>query len=317
MNATYPQTAPQRKLTPNLRDKVRYVVHYCNLKLYLQLGLVVTQIHKVLMFKQSTWLKTYIYFNIHQRSLARSSFLKEFFKLMNNSVFGKTQDNLRKRVLDLSKQHIYNFHYNHMYEKYPHPNQLQLLFTDTDSLAYAVQTEGIYRDQTPAILLLELYEKTPVILLLEIYEKTPAILLENIRTDSSHITRNIYKQTTAILLEIYTNRLAPAILLEIYTNRLAPAILLEIYTNRLAPAILLEIYTNRLQPHYSKYRRSDSLQPYYSKYIRSDSLQPYYSKYIRSDSLQPYYSKYIQTDSLQPYYSKYIRTGSIQPYYSK
>ena len=40
--AAFPQTAPQRKLTPNLRDKVRYVVHYRNLKLYLQLGLVVT-----------------------------------------------------------------------------------------------------------------------------------------------------------------------------------------------------------------------------------------------------------------------------------
>ena len=39
--AVFPQTAPQRKLTPNLRDKVRYVVHYRNLKLYLKLGLLV------------------------------------------------------------------------------------------------------------------------------------------------------------------------------------------------------------------------------------------------------------------------------------
>ena len=88
----FPQTALQRKLTPNMRDKVRYVVHYCNLKLYLQLGLVVTQIHRVLTFKQSTWLKTYIDFNAHPRSLVGSSFLKEFFKLMNNSVFGKTRE---------------------------------------------------------------------------------------------------------------------------------------------------------------------------------------------------------------------------------
>ena len=49
--AIFPQTAPQRKLTPNLRDKVRYVVHYRNLKLYLQLHLVVTRIHRVLTFK--------------------------------------------------------------------------------------------------------------------------------------------------------------------------------------------------------------------------------------------------------------------------
>ena len=94
----FPQTAPQRKLTPNLRDKVRYVVQYSNLKLYLQLGPVVTRIHRVLTFKQSTWFKTYIDFNTHQRSLAGSSSLKDFFKLMNNNVFGKTQENLRKRV---------------------------------------------------------------------------------------------------------------------------------------------------------------------------------------------------------------------------
>ena len=97
-HAVFLQTAPQRKHTPNLRDKVRYVVHYRILKLYLQLGLVITRIHRVLTFKQSIWLKTYIDFNTHQRSLARSSFLKDFFKLMNNSVFGKTQENLRKRV---------------------------------------------------------------------------------------------------------------------------------------------------------------------------------------------------------------------------
>ena len=67
-HAVCTQTTTQRKLTPNLRDK------------------------------QSTWLKTYIDFNTHQRSLARSNFLKDFFKLMNNSVFGKIQENLRKRV---------------------------------------------------------------------------------------------------------------------------------------------------------------------------------------------------------------------------
>ena len=76
----------------SLLIKVRYVVHYRNLKLYLQLSLVVTRIYRMLTFKQSTWLKTYIDFNTHQRSLAGCSFL------MNNSVFGKTQENLRKRV---------------------------------------------------------------------------------------------------------------------------------------------------------------------------------------------------------------------------
>ena len=130
--------------------------------------------------------------------MAESSFLKDFFKLMNNSVSGKTQENLRKpvhvelitdagilskrvakpnfcrgnpitdcltaiqctaatltlnwpiyvgfSVLDLSKLHMYNFHNNHMCVKYPRPDQLRQLFTDTDSLAYAVQTEDICSD---------------------------------------------------------------------------------------------------------------------------------------------------------------------------
>ena len=96
--AVFPESAPQRKLTPNFRDKVKYVVHYRNLKLNLQLGLVVTKVQQVLTFKQSPWLKTYIDFNTRQRSLAGASFLKDFFKLMNNNVFGKTQENLRNRV---------------------------------------------------------------------------------------------------------------------------------------------------------------------------------------------------------------------------
>ena len=119
---------------------------------------------------------------------------------MNNSVFGKTQENLRKRVqvdivtdasilrkrvakpsfcrgmpitdcitvvqckvqtltlnrpiyvgftvLELSKLHMYDFHYNHMIAKFPLANQLKLLFTDTDSLAYAIKTNDIYKDMT-------------------------------------------------------------------------------------------------------------------------------------------------------------------------
>ena len=49
-------------------------------------------------------------------------------------------------VLELSKLHMYDFHYNHMRVKYPGPGQTWLLFTDTDSLAYAVQIDYIYRD---------------------------------------------------------------------------------------------------------------------------------------------------------------------------
>ena len=96
--AVFPKSVPQRKLMPNLMDKSQYVVHYKNLKLYVKLGLVVTKVHSVLAFKQSPWLKGYIDFYTHHRSLSDSGFLKDFFKLMNNAVFGKTQENLRKRV---------------------------------------------------------------------------------------------------------------------------------------------------------------------------------------------------------------------------
>ena len=73
----FPEYAPQRKLTPDLQDKVKYVVHYRNLKLYLQLGPVVTKVHWLLTFKQSAWLKIYINFNTLQFSLAGDSFLTD------------------------------------------------------------------------------------------------------------------------------------------------------------------------------------------------------------------------------------------------
>ena len=97
-SSVYPKSPPQTKLTPNLMDKSNYVAHYRNLKLYVQLGLVITKVHRVLTFKQSPWLKQYIDFNTHHRSLSDSGFLKGFFKLMNSSVFGKTQENLFNRV---------------------------------------------------------------------------------------------------------------------------------------------------------------------------------------------------------------------------
>ena len=155
---------------------------------------MVTKVHRVLAFNQSPWLKTYINFNTHQRSLAGNcSFLKDILKLINISVFEKTEGNLRKRVqvelvtdarllrkrvansifcrdkpitncltvvqttvatlvlnrpiyvgftvFELSKLHMYDFHYNYMKVKYPCTNQFRLLFTDTDSLAYAGCTD--------------------------------------------------------------------------------------------------------------------------------------------------------------------------------
>ena len=184
------------KLIPTLNDKEKYILHYRNLQLYQSLGLKLKKIHRVLQFDQSPWLKQYIDFNTQKRTNAKTSFEKDFFKLMNNSVFGKTMENIRKRVdvrlvtskekllklaskptyvsskifnenlvavhkiketltmnrpayvgaciLDMSKTLIYDFHYNYIKHKYD--NKAKLLFTDTDSLTYEIETNDAYAD---------------------------------------------------------------------------------------------------------------------------------------------------------------------------
>ena len=87
-----------KKLIPNLGNKTNCVVHYRNLQLYLSLVMKLTKIHRALQFKQSDWMKKYIDFNTKKRMSATNDFEKDFFKLMINSVYGKTIENLRKRI---------------------------------------------------------------------------------------------------------------------------------------------------------------------------------------------------------------------------
>lgn len=194
------------KLIPNLYDKFRYVIHYVHLKECLKHGLKLLAIHRVIKFKQSAYLKQYIDLNTRLRQNATSTFEQDFFKLLNNSIFGKTLEDSEKRldvklvnrwkdernvtkkmytaeqliakpnfhsltifdenliavqmnpervildkpiyigftVLELSKSHMYNFHYSIMKPFYG--PKLKLCYTDTDSFLYSIQTEDFYKD---------------------------------------------------------------------------------------------------------------------------------------------------------------------------
>ena len=185
------------KLIPNLNDKTKYIIHYKNLIQCLRAGIKLKKIHRGIEFVESEWMKPYIDKNTNLRAMAKNNFEKDFFKLMNNSVFGKTMENIRNRVdvklvntkeklrklvskpnlksppkifsenlvsvhmrktsllmnkpiylgmciLDLSKIIMYDFHYNYIKSKYA--DKAKLLFTDTDSLMYEIETEDFYKD---------------------------------------------------------------------------------------------------------------------------------------------------------------------------
>ena len=87
-----------KKLIPNLRDKNNYVVHYKTLMQCLRLGMKLKKIHRGIKFIECDFLKPYIDKNTNLRTQAKNNFEKDFFKLMNNSVFGKTMENIRNRV---------------------------------------------------------------------------------------------------------------------------------------------------------------------------------------------------------------------------
>ena len=87
------------KLILDLYDKKEYIVHYDILKYYISLGIKVTKIHSIISFNHKAWLKPYIDFNTEMRTKTDNDFEKDFWKLMNNSFYGKTMENISNRCM--------------------------------------------------------------------------------------------------------------------------------------------------------------------------------------------------------------------------
>ncbi|XP_026821725.1 LOW QUALITY PROTEIN: uncharacterized protein LOC113560165 [Rhopalosiphum maidis] len=93
-----PEESKVKKLMAIFERKKNYIVHYRNLQPAIENGLLVEKVHRVLEFSQSDWLAKYIQMNTEMRKKARNKFEKDFFKLMNNAVFGKTMQSKRKEM---------------------------------------------------------------------------------------------------------------------------------------------------------------------------------------------------------------------------
>ena len=87
-----------KKLFFDKEDKEKYVIHIWGLKQALNHGLILKRVHRVIQFNQKAWLKPYINMNTNLTKEAKNEFQKDFFKLMNNSVFGKTMEKYRESI---------------------------------------------------------------------------------------------------------------------------------------------------------------------------------------------------------------------------
>jgi hypothetical protein len=89
------------KLILNMENKSKYIVYHETLKYYIKLGMKVTKVYRIISFKESPWLKTYIDFNTEERRKATMnglSFEKQQFKTLNVSIYGKTMEDVRKHI---------------------------------------------------------------------------------------------------------------------------------------------------------------------------------------------------------------------------
>ena len=93
-----PKDEKTHKLILNLMDKENYVVHIRTLKFYLNKGMRLKSVNRMVKFKQRAWLRPWIEFNTNKRKEAKSDFEKDLFELMNNAVYGKTMENVRNHI---------------------------------------------------------------------------------------------------------------------------------------------------------------------------------------------------------------------------
>ena len=94
-NKTYKTS---RKLLLTQFNREHYFVHFAVLKFYLAMGLTLNKVHRIIKYKQKAWLREYIDYNSKQRALSNNDFDKAFYKLKNNALFGKTMEDVRKRM---------------------------------------------------------------------------------------------------------------------------------------------------------------------------------------------------------------------------
>ena len=82
----------------SIEDKENYVIYISALKQAIDHELILKKVHRVIEFRQEAWLKPYVDMNTKLRTEAKNDFEKDFFKLMTNSVFGKTMENVRNHT---------------------------------------------------------------------------------------------------------------------------------------------------------------------------------------------------------------------------
>ena len=89
---------PTEKLLLTHLPKRKYIVHFALLQFFMEMGAQVTRVHRIITFTQSAFFAPYIAYNSAQRQAATSNLAKEYYKLKNNSLYGKTMENVRGRM---------------------------------------------------------------------------------------------------------------------------------------------------------------------------------------------------------------------------